>query len=316
MKPSSPAWLASLLIALLARTTAAATLEDIGFVSEHLPEIAMDNRYAQLPLWSSCGTEHGYCPTLNAGYAATHSQTLSIDGPMFSVGVSHQAGRWSLTAFGFYDPLRLHSGTEQRPLDVDFVSGVPYRLPAPAEFSGLEGSANDMGFGFALRRAASLPALGHFAWTAGVLWQQMSMRDYVYDYRIVEGPDAGSAGRIGYDADYRHVVPFGGLAWPRRGAHWAYAPHLQLALPLPRRGMDGRISGPGFDLEGNQAENGAGKHFGDPSLTIGFDLTYLPWNLTFDLGTVVTQYFLEPYIHEGVDHDLLFTVRWDGRSRH
>jgi len=69
------------------------------------------------------------------------------------------------------------------------------------------------------------------------------------------------------------------------------------------------------DLAGNQADNGAGKHFGDPSMTIGFDLTYLPWNLTFDLGTVVTQYFLEPYIHEGVDHDLLFTVRWNGGSK-
>ena len=72
--------------------------------------------------------------------------------------------------------------------------------------------------------------------------------------------------------------------------------------------------GPGFDLAGNQADNGAGKHFGDPSVTFGFDVTYLPWNLTFDLGTAVSQYLLEPKIHEGVDHDLLLTVRWGGWS--
>jgi hypothetical protein len=301
---------------LMAPAVHAATPEDIGFVSEHLPEIAMDNRYAQLPLWSSCGAEHGYCPTLNVGYATTHSQTLSIDGPMFSVGLTHEAGRWSMTGFAFYDPLSLHSGTEQRPLDVDFAAGVPYQLPAPAEFSGLDGSANDMGLGVALRRDASVRWLGHFTWTAGVLWQQVSLRDYRYDYRILEGPDAGSTGQIGYDADYRHVVPFAGMSWPHRGARWAYAPHFQLAIPLPRRGMEGRITGPGFDLAGNQAEVGAGKHFGDSSVTIGFDVTYLPWNLTFDLGTAVSQYLLEPRIHEGVDHNLLFTVRWDGWSNH
>ena len=293
----------------------AATPEDIGFVSEHLPEIAMDNRYAQLPLWVNC-TEQGYCPSFNVGYASTHSQTLSIDGPMFSLGLTHDVGPWEITGFAFYDPLTLASGTERRPLDVDFVSGVPYQLPAPAKFSGLHGSADDMGLGVALRRDASLPWLGQFTWTAGLLWQQMSLRDYRYDYRILEGPDAGSAGQIGYDADYRHFVPFAGMAWPRHGERWAYAPHFQVAMPLPRRGMDGRITGPGFDLAGNQADNGAGKHFGDPSVTIGFDVTYLPWNLTFDLGTAVSQYLLEPKIHEGVDHDLLFTVRWDGWSVH
>ena len=301
--------------ALAAEISLAATPEDIGFVSEHLPEIAMDNRYAQLPLWVSCAPEQRFCASLNAGYASTGSQTLSIDGPMFSLGLTHTLGRWTLTGFAFYDPLRLSGGTEQRPLAVDFVSGVPYSLPAPARFSGLDGSADDTGLGIALRRDGSLSWLGHFSWTVGLLWQQMSLHEYRYDYEIIDGPDAGTTGQIGYDSDYRHVVPFAGMAWPRRGAHWAYAPHFQFALPLPRRGMDGRITGPGFDLAGNQADNGAGRHFGDPSVTLGFDLTYLPWNLTFDLGTVVTQYVLEPYIHEGVDHDLLFTVRWDGGSK-
>jgi hypothetical protein len=257
-----------LTIALAARAGAAATPEDIGFVSEHLPEIAMDNRYAQLPLWTSCGVEHGYCPSLNVGYASTHSQTLSIDGPMFSLGLTHDVGEWSITGFAFYDPLSLRSGTERRPLDVDFVSGVPYQLPVPAEFSGLNGSADDTGFGIALRRDASVPWLGQFTWTAGLLWQQMSLSNYRYDYRI-------------------HVLSFDD-------------PHAM------------HIDGPGFDLAGNQAANGAGKHFGDPSVTIGFDVTYLPWHVTFDLGTAVSQYLLEPQIHEGVDHDLLFTLRWDG----
>jgi hypothetical protein len=310
MKLRFAAWLAIGLAQ--AAVAVAAAPEDIGFVSEHLPEVAMDNRYAQLPLWSPCGAEQSYCPVFNLGYAFTRSQTLSIDGPMLSLGLAHELGHWNLIGFVFYDPLSLRSGTERRPLDVDFVSGVPYRLPAAAQFSGLHGSANDMGFGLALRREASLAWLGHFTWTAGLSWQQVSLRNYRYDYRILEGPDAGSSGEIGYDADYRHLVPFGGISWPRRGARWQYAPHVLFAMPLPRRGMDGHITGPGFDLAGNQEDEGAGKHFGDPSVTLGFDLTYLPWNLTFDLGTAVSQFLLEPRIHEGVDHDLLLTVRWDG----
>jgi hypothetical protein len=307
----TPRFTALLAAGLAARAAAAAAPEDIGFVSEHLPEIAMDNRYAQLPLWGSCPEERDYCPAVNVGYQFTRSQTLSIDGPMFSLGVTHDEGRWSITGFFFYDPLRLRSGNEQRPLDVDFVSGVPYGLPVPAQFSGLDGRADDMGVGIALRRDASLRWLGHFTWSTGLLWQQMSLRNDRYDYRVLEGPGAGSAGQIGYDADYRHFVPFAGIAWLHQGEHWSYTPHFQFALPLPRRGMDGRITGPGFDLAGNQADNGAGKHFGDPSLTIGLDVTYLPWKLTFDLGTALSQYVLEPKIHEGVDRNLLLTLRWD-----
>ena len=116
MKPRVFALLA---LGLTAQVAMAAPPEDIGFVSEHLPEIAMDNRYAELPLWSSCDTERGYCPSLNVGYASTHSQMLAIDGPMLALGLGHDFGRSSLTSFVFYDPLSLHSGIEQRPLALD-----------------------------------------------------------------------------------------------------------------------------------------------------------------------------------------------------
>ena len=299
---------------LLAPAIQAGPPEDITFVSEHLPEIAMDNRYAQMPVWGHCAGEAEYCGSFNAGYAFTRSQTLSIDGPMFAAGLTRDFGSWSLTGFAFYDPLQLSSGHEQRPLDVNFTEGVPYTLPVAAEFSGLNGSADDMGVGFAVRRNARVRWLGDISWMAGLMWQQVSLRDYRYDYRVLEGPDAGSSGQISYDAGYRHFVPFAGIAWPHHGDRWAYAPHFQVAMPLPRRGMDGRITGPGFDLAGNQADFGD-KPFGDPSVTMGFDVTYLPWNLTVDVGAALTQYLVEPHIHEGVDHDILLTVRWDGWTR-
>jgi hypothetical protein len=263
---------------------AAHAAHSIEYVAEHLPEVAMDNRYAVLPI-------QGGGVTL--GYAQTHSQTLSIDGPMTSVSLQRQAGDWTLTGFVFYDRFTLDGGVEHRPLDVLFASGVPYQLPADAEFTGLSGSARDVGAGLAMSHAAHWPWVHDLTWSAGLLWQEISLGDYRFDYRIVAGPDAGSTGTLDYDATYRHLVP-----------------HVQFAMPLPKRGVVGHITGAGFDLRGDQDANGYGAHFGDPSITLGLDVTYRPWNLTFDLGTALSQYLVEPVIHEGVDRNLVLSLRW------
>jgi hypothetical protein len=84
-------------------------------------------------------------------------------------------------------------------------------------------------------------------------------------------------------------------------------------MPLPRRGMAGRITGPGFDLAGNTADNGAGKHFGDPAISVGFDVTYRPWNLSVDVGATAAQALLEPIAHRGVTTNWVLDVRWSPR---
>ena len=79
-------------------------------------------------------------------------------------------------------------------------------------------------------------------------------------------------------------------------------------LPLPRRGIQGRITGPGFDLRGDTASASNGKHFGDISLTVGVDVTYEPWGLSVDLGTVVSQALLERVAHKGVDQSWVLST--------
>src|ERR1700749_127597 len=111
-------------VSLLASAARAGSPEDITFVSEHLPEIAMDNRYAQMPVWGRCAGERANCGSFTAGYAFTRSQTLSIDGSLFAAGLTSNRGAWSFSGFVFYDPLTLSSGHEQRPLDVNFTHGV------------------------------------------------------------------------------------------------------------------------------------------------------------------------------------------------
>jgi hypothetical protein len=83
---------------------------------------------------------------------------------------------------------------------------------------------------------------------------------------------------------------------------------VQAVVPLPRRGVVGRIEGPGYDLRGDTGETGVGTPFGDPSVTVGFDFTYRPWNLTIDLGSAITQALVEPVIHKGIEGNWLISV--------
>jgi hypothetical protein len=113
---------------------------------------------------------------------------------------------------------------------------------------------------------------------------------------------------VDYSATYPQFSPFLGIAWPRTHGDWRFTTHLQIAMPLPPRGLEGHITGTEFDLSGDQASNGHGKHFGDPSLTMGFDLTYEPWDLTVDLGSALWQSAVEPQFHEALQHNLMLST--------
>lgn len=299
----------ALFVALTGAGVARAAAEDIAFVAEHLPEVAMDNRYATLPLWLGGNHEQRWRTDVGLAYTALSSQTLKLDGPMFSISASRRLNGWQLTGFIFRDQFSLTSGVEHRPLNLEFAT-TPLTLPAPAEFTDLNGSMSNTGLGFAASRHVANSWLGAFDWSAGLLWQSVRLSDYRLNYRVLEGPDAGAAGAIGFDATYNHFTPFVGIAKSYENGNWRLSPHAQFALPLPHRGVAGSINGPGFEISGDTDSAGLGKHFGDPSVTIGFDVTYLPWNVTFDAGTALTQAVLEPAIHKGVDRNLVLQFRW------
>jgi hypothetical protein len=179
-----------------------------------------------------------------------------------------------------------------------------------AVFSDLDGRATHFGAGLVLRHSGEGRMLGEYRWLAGIQWERISLRDYSLDYELLAGPRAGLQGRIDFDNDYNHVTPFAGIELPRDHGQWTFAFHALFAYPLPRRGVVGHIIGPDFDLTGDTADAGNGKHFGDPSVTLGWDLTYRPAGLTFDVGTLLSQWFLEPAIHRGIDRNVLLSVTW------
>jgi hypothetical protein len=299
-------------ISCLAVAQSSAAAEDIEFVQEHLPEVAMDNRYGTLPVWSAA-EETSTAPSLEVQAAWSSSGTggLTIQGPLLSIAFTDTfRGSWRWGALAFYDPLQLKATSDDRPLQTLFSPTTPIDQPVGAHFAHLDGRATDYGAGVFVNRAAANDWLGDYAWTAGVLWQRVTLRDYRLDYEIVEGPQRGLSGQIDFDADYSHVTPFVGLQLPRTFGRWSVAPHALLAMPLPRRGIAGHITGPGFDLRGNTADVGQGKHFGDPSLTLGLTATYEPAHLSIDIGALATQALLEQHIHRGIESNYVLSFTW------
>ena len=290
----------------------ATAAEDIEFVQEHLPEVAMDNRYGTLPVWSAAG-ETGNAPSfeMQAAWSDSGSGGLTIQGPLLSIAFTDTLrGSWRWGAFAFYDPLQLKAASDDRPLQTLFQPATPIARPVDAHFSNLDGRATDYGAGVFVNRASADGWLGDHAWTAGVLWQRVTLQDYRLDYEITAGPQRGLSGQIDFDADYSHVTPFVGLQLPRTFGRWSIAPHALFALPLPRRGIAGHITGPDFDLRGNTADVGQGKHFGDPSLTLGLSATYEPAHLSIDVGALATQALMEKYVHRGIESNYVLSFAW------
>ena len=290
----------------------AGAVDDIEFVAEHLAEVPMDNRFATLPLWSASEeSKPGWTFVGQIGYADTTVGNLQASGPLLSVATSHPVNpRWNLGVFAFYDRLGLTGDHDERPLETKFAPDTPFARPVNAEFNNLDGWMTHYGAGLRMTFAPGSGWLGTVRWVGGILWQRVELRDYRLDYELLEGDDAGTTGQIDFDANYEHYTPFAGFEIPRQGARWAMTPHMLFAWPNPRRGVVGHITGPGFDLHGDQETAGAGVHFGDPSVTLGFDVTYLPAHLTVDVGTLVTQALVEPVVHKGIDTNWVISFQW------
>ena len=285
--------------------------EDIEFTAEHLPEVGVDNRFATLPLWGVSAETSQWSSMVQLGFTSAGSGSLQVQGPMLSLGLRHVINdRLSIAAFTFYDDFRLTGKREQRPLQTLFSPQTPIERPANALFTGLNGQATDYGVGLAVALHDDRGWLREHRWIAGLLWQRIELRDYRFNYEVLEGASRGVSGQLDFDATYQNLAPFVGLELIRRYGNWTIAPHALFALPIPRRGFAGHITGPGFDLTGDSARAGNGEHFGDSSLTVGVQVTYQPANLSIDLGTIASQAVLVPVNKHGITRNLLVSIQW------
>ena len=227
--------------------------QSFELVAEHLFEAAMDNRFATLPLWDIVTSQsEPWQFTVQGAAARTGSGGLTLDGPMGSIALRKQLnGPWSLRAFGFLDELRF-SGASDQPLATLFTQ-TPLVLPAGASFTDLHGTHRNLGAGIGFNLQKDDGWLGERQWVISALYQRVELRDDRATYHVIEGPSGGATGFVDYSATYAYFTPFAGFAVVRTFGAWNLVPHALFAIPIPRRGVQGRITGPGFDLSGDTA---------------------------------------------------------------
>jgi hypothetical protein len=298
----------ALVIVLLATDAAHAASEDLDFITEHVAEVAMNNGLATLPLWQRSWTdERRWRGFLSGGYNAISAQDMDIKGYMVAAAIEHPlSANWAIRGLLFTDNATLSGSPGTRTLNPVFLRPLPTGLPADAVFGNLDGDVTQYGTGLTATWRNHSGWMDGSEWMGGLLWQHLSINHSTTAYTLVDG----TTGTIGYDSSFGYFTLIAGMQWHRRYAQWLFAPHWHLTLPLPRGAVSGRLTGPGFDESSNSAAAGNGHHLGDSYVSLGLSITYLPAHFTVDVGTMVSQYLLEPVIDEGIDQDLVLSMEW------
>ena len=201
---ASAVWWAFLFVG---ATSAHAATEDMDFVAEHLPEAAMDNRLLSLPLdFADNLPREQWSADLGALAERIESGNVRLSGPGVGLGLRRQVSRsWAVLGAAFFDHLALSGDTEARPVAPVFSTSFPISLPANAVLGNQRGNVDLSGLGVAMRYQ---PAARPYAFTFGALRQNVKLDGYRVDYRLVDGPSAGTSGTLDYSTDYSFWVPF------------------------------------------------------------------------------------------------------------
>jgi hypothetical protein len=213
----------------------------------------MDNQYATLPIWA-WQEESTASWQRRAGGLCARPRADCGGGTLLAAAVNRRLTTlsWSALVFGGHGDFRSGQDTPAGTAVSRFTAVTP---PTDALFS--DRTAVALGVGV-LRRGNGLEGWLGDRWIGGLMWQRVELSDYAANYRVTSGSSTGIAGRIDYSADYRFVTAIGGIEWSHTIGYWNLAPHVMAALPLPQRGLAGRIAGPGFDLRGDTATAGFG----------------------------------------------------------
>ncbi len=291
--------------------------EDIEYITEHLPESAMNLRYLTLPLAapSLAGSTQGeWQIEAQAAGAKNGGGFVDLSGVLFGLGATRALNdRWGLQAVGFYDAMSFSGSSGRELFHPLFRRDIPLDLPEFATFSNPQGDLAHLGFGGGV---VWQPKGRASTWTFGALWERLDLSNYTLDYRIETGQSAGVSGLLDHSAKYDFVTPYIGYRQERAlGASWTIAPRVIGALPLPRQGFVGRITGPGFDLSGDTGSVGRGLHLGDGYVGAGVIFEHTRSGFGVDLGATLYHYGAEQVIHKGIDQPIVINFTWHTPKR-
>jgi hypothetical protein len=305
----------ALVFALFGRP-AAGSDHDIHFLSEHVPESAMDAHYLSLP-WPAGRLERGaWQPSVDFSIASTSTEFIDIDGPMIAFAAGRGVTRTSgFEVLGFYSNMDVSGSGGLSSLSPSFFHDVPLDLPAEADFTNPRGTLRHFGVG-----AAYVRERGRANHSAQVIWggllERAELSGFQLDYRLVSGADAGATGLLDHSSSATFISPFVGWQQTRTiGTSWSWSPRALIVHPLPPGDLDARLTGPGFDLA--TPGDGDPLEFGDPFITLSLAFAHLPSGFELDLGGTLFFRAAEHVSHAAVDRAFVVHLAWRGnRARH
>ncbi|HEV7667441.1 MAG TPA: hypothetical protein VGS22_02875 [Thermoanaerobaculia bacterium] len=286
--------------------------EDFEYIAEHLPESAMNLRYLTLPLAapSFAGSDReGWQIEAQVAWGKNAGRFVDLTGGLVGLGATRAVSeRWGIQAVGFYDTMRFSGGSGRELWNPLFSRGIPLDLPEIATFSHPQGDLRHFGAGGGV---VWQPGGRATTWTFGALGERVELTDYTIAYTIETGRSAGISGVLDHSATYQYVTPYVGYRHERGlGASWTLAPRVIGALPLPRKGFVGRVTGPGFDRAGDTGSAGHGLHIGDGYVGAGVIFEHTRSGFGFDLGATLYQAGAEPIIDKGIDQSIVLNFTW------
>ncbi len=282
-------------------TTSAFAAESIDYVAEHLLEVPMDARYQAFP---QSPEDLSQAETrLQLGYAECGGSRMQNAVPMFSLQYYYPLkGRWSLLLGTFWDKYQI-SGNRGSAFAEPIYGDVP-QLPKSfnVNMTAVTGDGSHYGVSFAV----NYHYRDNLNLQLGLALERLDVDRFRVEFDTVD-LENNFSGTLDYQAAYNIVTPYTALEWqPGFIIRHNIASRFRVlfALPLPRVGFIGRVSGPDFDVEGDAKAAGYGAHIPDPYLAIGYTLEHKSSGWRVDIAAPLYTRLYEPVAHREIDNPL------------
>jgi len=270
--------------------------EPIDVTAEHLLEVAMDARYLATDFMPDDS------PRTQLGYLRMNGGAINTDVLMLGIG-----GYWrsnllpdsSWHASFFSDALQMNKGDNTAVLSQAFGGNMPFALPQRLHINNVEGWALHAGvFGAFTQTFAQT-----WHWQAGMLLEYYDVDKFDIDFTTVDLP-ANFSGRLDFSARYDSYTPLFGVSWDcLHTKDWLGSVRVLKAMPKPRRGFHGRVSGSGVTSEGKTYPS-----IPDNYLGLSYVIEHRRSGWRMDVGGAAFLMDFEARKHEGIDPTLFLTL--------
>ena len=287
--------------------------EDIDYIAEHLAETALDVGYFAIPWPTEALAPDRWQAGLTVGWSEASDDAFDFRGGAFGVQAFRPvSARIVLGIGGFYDSFEVGGGSGELALRPGFVPDVPLDLPEFAQFSNPRGTFRHYGLvGQWFYELGQHPERG-WSILAGLAADHLELDGYRFDTYcwVALMPEPSF---LDHSSQATYFTPFVGVQ--RRfplTQNWALAAHMVFGEPGSVGDIDGRITGPGFDLS-SQDPGGTPGDIGDNFLSLGVSLRHRPSGIEVDIGSTLSYPLFESETRPGIHRALLLLVTWSPR---